>query len=221
MLLFLVPKKIDRVERKAQLAEAVWQIAQERGIGAVSVRSVAEQAGVVVGSLRHVFPTRAELLAFSAELMVQRVTERVLALPRSENPQVYALHVLEQLLPLAADSRTELEVNIALIAEAPAQPELRTIRDHAQDQLETLCVQLVQLLTQQDRSPHLVQQGQRLHALLDGLALHLLGRPHADGAEGATGQDSADGCWALDILRGEISQIAEQAVTASTSAQPR
>ena len=67
-----MPRKIDRDRRKAQLAEAVWRIVVERGIGAVSVRAVAEEAGVAVGSLRHVFPTRAELLEFSAELMVQQ-----------------------------------------------------------------------------------------------------------------------------------------------------
>jgi len=215
-----VPRRIDRRERKAQLAEAVWRIAQERGIGAVSVRSVAEQAGVVVGSLRHVFPTRAELLAFSAELMVRRATERIQALPRSSNPQRYALQVLEQLLPLAADSRTELEVNIALIAEAPAQPELRTIRDDAQRQLEELCVQLVELLTEQPRSSHVVQQGRRLHALLDGLAIHLLSEPHADIVHEAAGDHTADGEWAVDILRAEISEIAERATAGRSPSSP-
>ena len=57
-------RSIDLTARKAQLAEAVWQVILDRGISAVSVRTVAEQAGLVVGSLRHVFPTRAELLAY-------------------------------------------------------------------------------------------------------------------------------------------------------------
>lgn len=52
----VVPRTIDRDARKEQLAEAVWRVVRERGIGAVSVRTVAEEAGVVVGSLRHVFP---------------------------------------------------------------------------------------------------------------------------------------------------------------------
>lgn len=57
---------------------------------------------------------------------MQRATQRILAVPHSQDQQQYALDVLRQLLPLEPDSRAELEVNIALIAEAPALPELAT-----------------------------------------------------------------------------------------------
>lgn len=191
-----MPRKIDRDQRKAQLAEAVWRIILARGVGAVSVRSVAEEAGVAVGSLRHVFPTRAELLEFSAELMVQRARERIRALPRSEDYQQYALDVLLQLLPLEPDSRAELEVNIALIAEAPALPELVTIRNHAYQQLGEACTQLVELLVQRPRDGQVLGQARRLHALIDGLAIHLLMQ--------STWQDNA---WAVDILREELARI--------------
>ena len=194
--MWCMPRKIDRDQRKAQLAEAVWRIVVERGIGAVSVRSVAEEAGVAVGSLRHVFPTRAELLEFSAELMVQRARERIRALPRSEDHQQYALDVLLQLLPLEPDSRAELEVNIALIAEAPALPELVTIRNHAYQQLGEACTQLVELLVQRPRDGQVLGQARRLHALIDGLALHLLMQ-----------SASEDNAWAVDILRDELARI--------------
>ncbi|MGB7981151.1 MAG: TetR family transcriptional regulator C-terminal domain-containing protein [Candidatus Nanopelagicales bacterium] len=194
-----MPRTIDREQRKEQLAHALWRIIVERGIGAVSVRTVAEEAGVVVGSLRHVFPTRAELLAFSAELMVRRATDRILALPRPQEkldyPQ-YALQVVRQLLPLEPDSRAELEVNLALIAEAPALPELATIRDHAYQQIAALCTELVQNLTRRPRDGQTIAQARRLHALIDGLAIHLLHSP------------SEDSAWAIEIVEGEIAQMA-------------
>lgn len=196
-----MPRKIDRDARKAQLAEAVWQIVRDRGIGTVSVRSVAEQAGVAVGSLRHVFPTRAELLQFSAELMIQRATERIRAIPRPEDNQQYALEFVKHLLPLEPDSRAELEVNIALIAESPALPELVTIRDHAYQELAEACTQLGEMLASRPRDPQIVQQGRRLHAIIDGLGIHLL--MHSP---------SEDSGWAIDIVRGELARIAGEAV---------
>lgn len=191
---------MDRAARKAHMAEAVWQVIRDRGIGAVSVRSVADQAGVAVGSLRHLFPTRAELLEFSAELMVQRAMERIRGIPPTENVQQYALEVVKHLLPLEPDSRAELEVNIALIAESPALPDLVAIRDHAYQELGEGCTRLVEMLVGRARDPHIEQHGRRLHALVDGLAIHLLMHP-----------PSEDVAWAIAIVRDELARIAGEA----------
>lgn len=191
-----MPRRIDRDARKAQLAEAVWRVIVERGIGAVSVRTVAEQASVAVGSLRHVFPTRAELLEFSAELMVQRARERILATPPSEDPQQYALEVVKHLLPLEPDSRAELEVDIALIAESPALPELVAIRNHAHQQLGEACTRLVEMLAGRARDRQIEQDARRLHAIVDGLAIHLLRQSPPE-----------DSGWAIEIVRDELARI--------------
>ena len=187
----------SRDTRKARLAEAVWQVVREQGIGAVSVRSVAREAGVAVGSLRHLFPTRAELVEFSAELMVTRVTDRIRRIPAREDVQHYAFDVVRELLPLEPDSRAELEVNIALIAEAPALPELATIRDDAYRQVAGVCAGLVEQLTGR---PHDLQ-ARRLHALIDGLALHVLQSPPGEHA------------WAVAILQDEIAGLARSVST--------
>lgn len=190
-----MPRTIDRDARKAELAEALWRVIVHRGIGAVSVRSVAAEAGVAVGSLRHVFPTRTELLRFSAELMVERATARIRALPAGGDPRDAALDVLRQLLPLTPDSRAELEVNIALIAEAPALPELARIRDAADQALGAACLHLVEDLAGRAADADLRREAVRLHALVDGLAIHLLVR-------------GGEPDWALDALRAEVDRLA-------------
>ncbi|MWV48715.1 TetR family transcriptional regulator [Rathayibacter sp. VKM Ac-2803] len=185
---------LDRDARKAQLAEAVWRVVRERGIGAVSVRTVAEEAGVVVGSLRHVFPTRTELVAFSAELMVTRATERILATARTGDALADAVAMLRHLLPLEPDSRAELEVNIALIAETPALPELRGIRDEAHRGLAEMCVLLCASVAGRHPDAELLDSARRLHALVDGLAVHLLLR-------------EGEGEWAVGVLRAELERL--------------
>jgi len=190
-----MPRLIDRDQRKVDLAEAVWRVIRERGIGAVSVRIVAEEAGVAVGSLRHLFPNRAGLLRYSAELMVQRATDRIRGLPPAADPVTHAENIVRELLPLSPDSRAELEVNIALIAETPALPELADVRDAATAELFAACLHIVAGLQGGPR-PTQDPIARRLHALIDGVALHLLMQP-AD----------ADTTWATKIMNAEIRHI--------------
>ncbi|ANE09174.1 TetR/AcrR family transcriptional regulator [Corynebacterium glutamicum] len=192
-------RTIDKEARKAQLAETVWQVILDEGIGAVSVRTVAERAGVVVGSLRHIFPTRAELVIFSAELMVKRATERLLAIEPDDDVREYVFTIVKQLLPLGPDSRAEFEINLALFAEGTAVKGLVDIRQDANRQLADLFVRLVEMVTGERDTPESLQQSRRLHAMVDGFAFHILHQPEME-----------DTSWALDILWAEINSLAAQ-----------
>lgn len=191
---------MNRDARKAQLAEAVWQVILDQGISAVSVRTVAERAGVVVGSLRHIFPTRSELVQFSAELMMERVTQRLLAAAPHDDPRDYVLAIIKNVLPLDPDRRAEYEVNLALLAERAAVPGLQQVSLDAHQQLADLCARLVEMLTGQAGTPGTASLAHRLHALIDGLAFHLFHQPV-----------DSDVTWALDIIQNELTTIAGDA----------
>ncbi|MDO5368661.1 TetR/AcrR family transcriptional regulator, partial [Kocuria sp.] len=159
-----------------------------------------EEAGLAVGSLRHVFPTRTELLMFSAKLMMERVLNRIAQLPPTESPEDYVLAVIKNLMPFTEQTRAEMDVNVALIAEATAVPELKALRDSAHQQLADACVRLAGLLRGEDSetpSEGATRSGQRLHALADGLALHLMHQ---------AGQKDLD--RAAELLEDEIRGIA-------------
>ena len=195
-----MPSRIDREARKAELAEAAWRVILRSGVSAVSVRTVAEEAGLAVGSLRHVFPTRTELLMFSAKLMMERGLNRIAQLPPTESPEDYVLAVIKNLMPFTEQTRAEMDVNVALIAEATAVPELKALRDSAHQQLADACVRLAGLLRGEDSetpSEGATRSGQRLHALADGLALHLMHQ---------AGQKDLD--RAAELLEDEIRGIA-------------
>ncbi|WP_303383768.1 TetR family transcriptional regulator C-terminal domain-containing protein [Kocuria sp.] len=136
---------------------------------------------------------------FSAELMMERVYERIVNLPRESSAEDYVLTVVKNLVPFTEQTRAEMDVNVALIAEAAAVPELKTLRDAAHDQLASACTRLAALLREEDPEapgPEATRNGQRLHALTDGLALHLM---HRDAPE--------DKDRAIEILRDEIRSI--------------
>lgn len=201
-----MPRIIDVAARKEELAHALWQVILTQGMSAVSVRTVAAEAGLAVSSLRHVFPTRTDLLLFSAELMFRQVTDRIQHLPLHGQPEDKALQVASEVVPFTAQTRAEMEVHLALISESRALPELRKVRDNAAADLQEICRILVLTLHGVDQIPFgdgaarvslsQEQAATRLHVVLDGLALNLVMR--------SEGEDTS---WAREILRQEIESI--------------
>jgi AcrR family transcriptional regulator len=171
-----MPRLIDHAERRRQLAEATWRVILRDGVGGASVRSVAAEAGRSAGSLRHLFPSQAELLVFALELVVERATERIAALPPQQSPFETVEAVAAELIPLDSSRRTEMEVYLALFSAANTEPGLRAPRDAAHRELRQACSWMIgQLDNGTDLHPDLDREleADRLHAVIDGLALHL------------------------------------------------
>jgi AcrR family transcriptional regulator len=172
-----VPKLIDHDTRRHEIAHAVWRIVVRDGVSAVSIRDVAAEAGLAVGSVRHVFSTKAELLEYSMALVHDRTRARVTDHFAIKDPGKFAEAVLAELMPLDDQRRMEMAVNMAVVAESPSHPALRRVALDAQQAVGDACAAVLTRL----QNEHLVRPGadlayetQRLHALVDGLALHAL-----------------------------------------------
>ncbi len=108
---------VDHDERRRAIARAAWRVMSREGVLAVSVRTVAAEAGLSTGALRHYFPDQASLLLFAAQYTVERIVERMAAeLQASDrSPHAVVQGVLEQLLPLDEERRAETAVYFGLI----------------------------------------------------------------------------------------------------------
>lgn len=190
-----MPRLIDHDQRREELAQALWQVVASKGIGAVSIREVAAAAGVSAGSLRHLFPTREQLVIAAAQEMLRQVERRIMSLPRDVPPLQFAESALAQALPLDPERRIEFSVNLALVAEEPAVPALAGIRKQTYDDLRLLCRVVVGSLRPEHDAAAVEAAARRLHVLVDGLAFHLFQDEHDDG-------------WALRTLRAELNVIA-------------
>jgi AcrR family transcriptional regulator len=175
-----MPRLIDHDARREEIAAAAWQVILREGVTGASVRAVAAEAGLSTGSLRHIFASQTQLLAFAFQLVVDRATARIAALPPQQTPLLTAESVANELLPLDRERRTEMEVYLALFAAASSDTGLQAIRDDALRQVRDACLWIVgQLYGDADVS----DQGEaeleaaRLHALIDGLAAHLVWMP--------------------------------------------
>jgi AcrR family transcriptional regulator len=163
-----MPKQVDHAQRREELADALWRVVTREGVEHASLRRVAAEGGWSTGSLRHYFETQSELLAFAMELVVERVGARVAALDPHADPRTLAERLLHEVLPLDPERRAEMQVWLAFTTRALVDPSLRELRDGAHAGLRQLCRDAIALVGAPPSEP----EAERLHALIDGLALH-------------------------------------------------
>jgi AcrR family transcriptional regulator len=171
-----VPKSVDHEQRRRELAEAVWRVIRRTGVDGASVRAVAHEAGWSAGALRHYFRTQSELLDFAIELAAERISQRVGALELADDPRRAVEQLLSELLPLDDERRAENEVWLAFTARALIDPELRARHAEIDAALRAAALRAVEMLGLRAGRERALE-AERLHALLDGLALHAAMRP--------------------------------------------
>ncbi|MEH1125598.1 TetR/AcrR family transcriptional regulator [Micromonospora sp. CPCC 206061] len=173
-----MPKVVDPAERRRELVEAVWRVIRRDGLEQASVRNVAREAGLSMGSLRHYFASQSELMVFAFRTVIDRIESRLAALEPEPDPRRRAQRVLAELLPLDDERQAENEVWLAFTSRAMVDPALRALRDEGYDALRDGCKTIITDLSAAGLAPTDIQaESRRLHALLDGLAVHAAMRP--------------------------------------------
>lgn len=100
MLACTVPKLIDHARRRRLIVDAAWQVIAADGVGALTLRRVAEAARIVPGSLRHIFPTHDALVDAVADELVEQVHAAVQVGPsRYPRPEDFHFRMMS-LVPL-------------------------------------------------------------------------------------------------------------------------
>ena len=178
-----MPKIVDHETRREEIAEALWRVVRRDGIRAASVRTIAAEAGWSPGAVRYYFPDQDGLLSFAMDLVTRRVTQRIEALDAKGSPTTVVLRYLEEALPLDAERRAEFDVWIAFMAQAQAESGAGTLHEHVDtvhNGLRQLCESLLHALAQAGvlkEGLDLRREVERLHAVIDGLALHAAIQP--------------------------------------------
>ena len=162
-------------QRRGQLVDAVFRIVRRDGIDQVSVRTVAREAGLSMGTLRHYFTTQADLLAFSLGEVERRIRDRLADLDTTGSPREVLERVLHHLLPISPESRVEHEIWLAFVGRAVADPALHALNARVYDDTRDLIRRLVLRAARPGLDEDI--ETERLYALVDGLVLHAALRP--------------------------------------------
>ncbi|WP_033436585.1 TetR/AcrR family transcriptional regulator [Saccharothrix sp. NRRL B-16314] len=147
-----MPKKVEYESRRRQITDAVFLLADERGLEGVTLRDVAARADVSMGAVQRCFRTRDEMLRFALEEVGKRV------LGRAGDSATQAARAI------ALPERAEARVWLAFVAQAAVSPALAPVLRASYADLEAMFTRLLG-----DRT-----RARTLLALADGLTAHVL-----------------------------------------------
>ncbi|WP_405098177.1 TetR/AcrR family transcriptional regulator [Micromonospora sp. NBC_01412] len=167
-----MPKKVDRLERRTLIADALMRVAADQGLEAVSLRHVAAEAGVSAGMVQHYFRTKDEMMSFALAVVRERsqirVTEAVARLGDDPSPRLLLRTMIAALLPLDEQTRDDGRVGLAFLAYTAVRPAaVSTLREDT--------AQLSAFIASILPSPKADDAAAGLLALMEGLGVYLLG----------------------------------------------
>ncbi|MET1021766.1 MAG: TetR family transcriptional regulator C-terminal domain-containing protein [Arthrobacter sp.] len=184
-----MPKIVDAALRRQEVVEAVFRIVAADGLERASLREVADEAELAVGSVRHYVASSDELLAHSFSVVVDRVVGRLTAAddrlaeagPGTPEHHHRVLTLLGELLPLDEERAVDACVWMAFKNAARTRPFLAAEADRSHRAVAAIVGRLVLELTSAAGSTldqqRLVIEAERLLATLDGLTMHALLQP--------------------------------------------
>lgn len=178
---------MDAAARRQEIVAAVCRIIATDGLERASLREVADEAGLAVGSVRHYFENSEEMLTFSFAAVVDRIVARLhgayasvsAAVAGSSEHDAAVLTLLGEFLPLDEERALDVCASLAFKNAARIRPFLAVEADRSHRAVAAVVGQLISRLLQEDGvdRERLVTEAERLLATLDGLTMHALLQP--------------------------------------------
>lgn len=186
-----MPKFVDAALRRQEVVEAVFRIVAADGLERASLREVADEAELAVGSVRHYFASSDELLTHSFGVVVDRIVGRLTAAderlaeaqPGTPEHHQGVLTLLGELLPLDDERAVDACVWMAFKNAARTKPFLAAEADRSHRAVAAIVGRLVMEVSSAADTDgavdqqRLVTEAERLLATLDGLTMHALLQP--------------------------------------------
>jgi AcrR family transcriptional regulator len=175
-----VPKTVDHEARRRELADAAIRAIAREGLAATTLAMIAAESGWSIGSIRHYFQTKNDLIESALWRVGERIDERIRRRTAGGMTLADLRTAAVELLPLDATGREESLVWLAFAAQAAIEPDLSAA---AEDAARRLQKPLVDRFREAARTGELrpdvdpEHEAARLRVLRDGLDLQLLTTP--------------------------------------------
>ena len=187
-----MPKVVDLEQRRQAIADALFDVLRDGGFSKVTLATVADRAGLAIGSVRHFLGTREEMIGFAFDTISDRFRDRILASAQAlraglDSGQLDAearlqatADLLCEFLPLDEARRDEAVVWIEFETAARTDPQLTRTSQRAASQTTRLIELILESVHSRGATVSrldLALEAARLSALLDGLTLRSVLHP--------------------------------------------
>ncbi|WP_051192935.1 TetR/AcrR family transcriptional regulator [Nocardia jiangxiensis] len=195
-----MPKIVDPRQRRDEVAAALWRVAHREGWGAVSLRRVAAEAGLSLGSLQHYFAGMDDLLNYAVagvlDVLDEQLADQLTTLADPDHAESTVRQVLQSMIPGATpdlsgtpppDDVWQVQVMawLTVVSRAAQNPAMSARLSAGSDRLARGITAALRMRAH--RSPEQAQRDARgLLALVEGLLLQLARRDIDPAAAAAT-----------------------------------
>jgi AcrR family transcriptional regulator len=166
------------MERQAAFADATLRLVARGGLEAVSIRTVAAEAGWSAGALQKTFSSKEELLTAAVHRVSEQVQARMAALPVSGDLAADVTAVVQETLPLDTQRREEALVWTAVAGRAATVSWMADILIEQDVMVLGHLATVIAAARPQEPDPGAVADA--VVALADGWAIRLLYAPHSE-----------------------------------------
>ena len=195
-----MPKEVDHPARRRELADAACRVIARHGLAGTTLAHVAAESGWSIGSIRHYYPNKDELVAAALWRVGERVDERIRDRTAGGMTVKDLRTAAVELLPLDADRHEDALVYLAFQAQAAVVPELAEAAEGAAQRLQEPLAARIAYAARAGELPARLDaedEAARLRVLLDGLRVQLVTTPRQTSAE-----------WALAVLDDHLTALA-------------
>lgn len=172
-----MPKIINHELKRKEIIQYAWQSISNRGAKGSTVRQIAKLSNMTPGQIRYYFPNHSELLnavMSEVEIKVKRRIEKIISDNKLQTIDMVN-EILLTVLPIDDERLADMEVWMAFRYD---------LHEYGQntldDGLDTLCHKIINILNSKNLlkpNTNIRLSTIKLHALIDGLALHKLLNP--------------------------------------------
>lgn len=141
-----MPKIVDTEERRRQLVEAVWELAMRGGIEQVTLRKVADEAGVSMGHVQHYYSSMQALIRDALDRAVRSVNtniENAIGAVDEAGPDAVLHACLHALISSDEESMRLMRFCLAVAGRAVSDPAMTNILAPSGDELLSFTAGLI------------------------------------------------------------------------------